>query len=723
MAWQECVDYVKTIYNPLKEAMNVDWSTVNKNDLDNDNFKKGTPFYLVCPDRHCTDNIDISPAAHQYCQCKDINGNQIPNCTPKQALEPIQASVCMNVKTKQYNGFSSRACINQGSDWYQLTCFCCCSCFANGTLIAIPGPAGVKKIEDFQANIDSVSTAKIDTSSSEIKLIWESSRVCFSQGTGPDGHQSNMISLTYDNPEFKDGTYKSIICTPDQLFLLSTGKLKRADQLSPSEHMLVNKNGEKVAIHEVAHGEYIGGVHHIATDRKFTSELNNHLILSEGVVSGDFTLQINTDNIHSYLCDDHYTAPKVGSVEYIANNTNLKKVNYAKFQIPDFDNAKVQELKANFFASAEHLISIPFNAAKYISSAQEEDIYDKLDLIHFTELSGRTSILQYLIKLYRGFFPDIKIYFSSGMTEANAYAFENQYKEKTIVISGGLARIKNLNLEGFSLIIAHMISCVQKSAPLNYQGYTSVGMADYYSTQILATVFYNEAYNNVVNKGISQITEAIFNNISSKNINYNSDPYKPNVDTRLDAFDAGYSMNFPPNGIGGPEFQGLDLNSVSSTPAVFNKDFFITEDIDEVTSHQTYDELVKHSVLLPNGILSKDFNINTNLSFLFNEKDVALKTLLTEEVRYKLLYPIYIVTVVFNKEMSSDRISVLDDFEFTQNIKVKSSSLDMLDSTKVHLGIIGIESNVEYKLTVSTQLTSANGSTLNPEKNSASFLG
>lgn len=720
MAWEDCVAYIRTIYQNLEEAENVTWSTVSQNALDNDTFSVGTPFYLVCPDRHCTDYVDQSPAAHQYCNCRDINGNSIPGCTPKIALEPISAKVCINIKTGENNSKLSRACTNQGADWYQLSCFCCCSCFANGTKIAVPDPAGFKKIEDIQV-ANKVCTAKILVMGNKLNLFWGASTVSFSQGTGPDGHQSNMISITFDNPEIKDGSYKSIIVTPDHLFLLSTGTLKRADQLAPGIHFLVNKEGNGVSIHEVACGEYAGGVHHIATVPGFSGDMDEHLILAEGVVTGDFTLQINAGNIKEYMSEDHYSAPKVGTKEYIDTYKNLKKVNYAKFQIPDFKNKKVKELNANFFVYGEHSALIPSTAASYLSKEQEQDVDSKLDLIHFTELAPKSSIIQYLIRLYKGFFPDINIYFDSGMTGANAYAFVNQYKEKTIIISGGLGRIKDLNLEGYAVIIAHMISCVQKSAPVNRNGYTTVGMADYYSMQILSTVFYLRSYNEIVNKGISQITKSLFDNISDKDKDYKGDPYQPSIDTRLDALDAGNAMSFPPPGIGGPEFRGLELLNAISKPPVFSEGSFITDDIDAAMSQTTFASLLEHKVLLQGGVLSTDFNIHTDLSFLFNEKDSAEEVLLTEEVRYILLHPVSEVTVSFNMDMRADRISALDDFEFQPAVNVKKAVLDNNAPKKLHLSVSGLKRNTDYVLTGSSQLISANGSTMNPDKNSIQF--
>ncbi|MGZ8220622.1 MAG: Hint domain-containing protein [Methylobacter sp.] len=723
MSWEECVTSIQNTYKPAQavDAGTINWAQVDQNALDTDSFKDGKPFLLICPDRHCVESVNQTPADHAFCNCKDMNGQPIADCTPKTALTPEKASVCINIKTRETNGKTSRACTRQGDDWYQLTCYCCCSCFANGTLIAVPSPVGFKKIEDIQVAKDKVCTAKLIIGEDNIKLAWGSAKVSFSQGTGPDSHQSNMISIIFDNPEIKGGAYKTIIVTPDHLFLISTGKLKRADQLVPGKDFLVNKEGNPISIHEISSGEYNGGVHHIATAKKFTGHLDDHLILAEGIVTGDFELQINSSKLKDYMTEEHNKAPKIGTDAYVTNHGHLKKVKYAKFQVPDFDNKKIKELKAHFYTHGEHSTYIPATAARYLSVEQERDVDTKLDLIHFTELAPKTQIIKYLIRLYKGFFPDINIYFDSGRLEANAYGFINQYGEKIIIISGGLARIANLNLEGLAMIIAHMISCVQKSAPVNNQGYTSVGMADYYSTMILQTVFFIPALNDVLDKGISQLKESLFDNISDKDKTYKGDPYKPSIDTRLDAIDAGIAMSFPPPEIGGPEYHGLELlNAICKSP-IFNEKSFITDDIDTESSTKTFNLLVNHKVLTVQGVISSKFTINTELGFLFDEKDAAEKALFTEEVRYILLHQAHEVTISFNMKMRADRISSLDDFEFNPDAVVKGAILDNKDSKRVHLSVAGLKHDTKYTLTCSNQLLSQNGSTVNPDKNSVTF--
>ncbi len=233
MAWENCVTTIKDYYNPkpVKELSEVDWSTISEEALNQNTFKDGDPYFLICAGRHCIDYVNTTPADHALCQCKDVNGDPIKGCTPPSYLYPEKATICLNVKTynpndpNTYNSKSSRACTNQGDDWYELTCYCCCSCFANGTRIAIP--EGFKVIEQFLVG-DKVLTADTELSGTGIKLNWLTAKVTFSMGTSPNSHEPVMVHIHH-------GEVGSIVVTPDHLFLMPNGKLKRADRLVPDK--------------------------------------------------------------------------------------------------------------------------------------------------------------------------------------------------------------------------------------------------------------------------------------------------------------------------------------------------------------------------------------------------------------------------------------------------------------------------------------------------------
>jgi hypothetical protein len=150
------------------------------------------------------------------------------------------------------------------------------TCTAYGTKIATPD--GDKSMETFQTG-DPVLVA-------DNNLNWSTGKVVFSAGTGAGSSQPAMVYIHF-------GEKGSLIVSPDQLFRIPNGKYKRAARLVPGTDSLVAKDGSPAAICQVAIGHYTGGVHHISNDAEFAGTPDGHLLLAEGVVIGDFTLQIN----------------------------------------------------------------------------------------------------------------------------------------------------------------------------------------------------------------------------------------------------------------------------------------------------------------------------------------------------------------------------------------------------------------------------------------------
>lgn len=159
----------------------------------------------------------------------------------------------------------------------------------HGTRIATP--TGEKSMELFKKG-DSVLAFSAKPESGKIKLTSSEAKVSISAGTGPFGNFPMMIYIQTTD-------YKEIICDGAQLFLLINGKYIQAGRLIPGEHKLVDKDGNPVGIEMVQAGSYHGGIHDISTDVQGHNP-DGHLLLAQGVIMGDFTLQVYFD----YLPED-----------------------------------------------------------------------------------------------------------------------------------------------------------------------------------------------------------------------------------------------------------------------------------------------------------------------------------------------------------------------------------------------------------------------------------
>ncbi|WP_127529434.1 Hint domain-containing protein [Paenibacillus kobensis] len=712
----ECIDSLKLNLGAAQNLTDVDWSKVDPTAINNNTFSLGNPFYLVCPGQHCQDNVNFSPQAHRICQCTDINGNSIPGCSPHDYLYPFAAQVCFNTANPSdmsHATLGNRGCMNLGDTWNVVTCYCCCSCFAHGTQIGTPD--GTNAIEKFSVG-DKVITASVQLGAQGLQLEWKKAKLNFSNGTGPQSHQPAMIFIRF-------GGHGSIVVTPDHLFLLPSGKMKRADRLVPGKDMLVSYNGTEVEINEISVGEYTGGVHHIATDVSFSGSLDGHLLLSEGLVSGDFNLQIHQrDLVSSGLVEDADDHPIVGTKEYEAAHSHLVTGTYMSFSAPTLQasDASAPVADANqskFYVHGSNVAFVPDNAASFISPLQAIDVNDNADRWNFTEVSIGNAMVKYLINLFQGFNPDITFYHDIGRLEPNAYAF-TQYGKQYVVLSGGLTRIKGLGMEGMAFILANMVSRLQKSAPLNADGFTTVGMSDYYTPAILQNMFFGSLYAPLMTSALQQIQNVIINNINVKlHDAFETDPYQPTTGTRMDAVEAGNSMNFPPNGIGGPEANGLKVIGAKVTGPTISASSLVTADITSDIAAEAFKLLQDHKIVDESGLIAADFSVSTDLSFLFADLTEEKKNYLTEEVRYTLLHTSSTVELQFNTAVKALSMADEDDFSIDPDSAITAVTPGSTKSS-VLLKVV-LERGTAYTVSVTRALTSDIGSTLDPDASTA----
>jgi|GEM_PF-1200491 len=707
MAWEECVTSIRNNLDPnAKEINQVTWTgpnaQVTQEQLDSDSFSASKPFALVCPDRHCVDNADFSPQAHALCNCKDVNGDPIKDCVPKNALYPFASGVCLDISTLKWNTNRGRQCTKQGDSYYPLTCFCCCSCYANGTKIAIP--TGFRAIEYFQTG-DEVMTATYSTK--DKKLSWKPALVKFSMGTGDDGHQSAMVYIHFGNDD------RQIIVTPDQLFLLTTGELCRADRLVPGADELMDEWGKPVPIHEISIGEYSGGVHHISTDTNNGGSMDGHLLLSEGVVSGDFLLQTQAPElIGKRLMRDHHSLPKVGTPEYDAKNKKLVKDYFGVTMVSAKADGTKEKITRpqKFYLYGERTTSVPKTAAAYLDPAQAQDVQDNAPRWDFDDIGVNSALVKYVLQLFNGFYQNITFYYEQADTMPNAYAYMAAGKP-IIVITGGLARIKGLEQEGLSFILAHMISALQSAAPVGANGWTSVAMADYYSVGILMNVYFGKNFGTMYMPGVKQLDNCVFKWISEENSKYTNDPYQPTIDTRFDAIDAGKVMDFPPAGIGGPTAGGLQVVDAKTFAPMVGMLSFVSQDITDAQSMEAYGMLVQNGVVSDTGEVSADFNINADLKYLFQDiTDEDERSMMIGDVRSVLLHAPSVIQLEFNTIVNPSSASS------KHNFKLSDGGILLSAVPKMNIPVVEITAElkrgVDYVLTVANTVRSSNGSTL-----------
>lgn len=438
---------------------------------------------------HCT-SFQQTDAYHNSCEVSAI-------------YQPVQAILCKNRASGEVYPFRSEqlldgcnALYRADPNWFFYTCYCCCSCFAHGTHIAsIDGEIEVQEID----RGSKILVGSIDKTDG-LHCIWEEGEVTFSNGT-ETGEQPAMVYIVY-------GKDRELIVSPDHVFLMADGSFITARYLYPGDQF-VDREGNPVDIITASIGHYKGGVHHIAVNENFDGTADGHLVLSGGIVSGDFTLQMNYDSLVSgqNALTGRYA---LGSEEYLESfrdRIHQKGIYY----FSDRNTVLKRNEKFQAYNMAEGL-RVPSGARVLFSPEQENDIF-----VNGTQFPVSVSIgyggALYVIKLMKGFYPDVNIRLEWKLRQPNMYVF---YEKdcKTVVISGGLVRMEGLNAEGLALLTAMSVGRFYGEEG---EKICSKGKAEFYgASAITRMIWYGNMWMNPTLEALKQVTK-LFNLITPEN--------------------------------------------------------------------------------------------------------------------------------------------------------------------------------------------------------------
>lgn len=371
-------------------------------------------------------------------------------------------------------------------------CSCSCSCLAFGTPVQIT-EAEYEAIEKIAVG-DSVYACGKD-------LVWQKHNVEFSQGTTVASRQPYTVLVIYLD--------RFLAITSDHVFLMADGTLKRADRLIVGEQ-LVSPEGKPVEIQAVHIGDYTAGFHHIATVKAIPdADLNGHLLNTNGVVSGDYMLQISvrSGELRSAFAADHDDLPVVGSPDYVekfGDSCLLPPKNSIGVRTASHDAKDAEDTMKNEFISASQTrLVIPPDACRFISDEEAE--LKKLDTMRRWNDPDSRAWTEYLISHYRIFYPNVQYHFDWADNTVNAYAWI-QNGVRNVAILGGLVRHQALELEGIALVLAHELSHHYGGQPTFPGGLSCEGQSDYHGVRtIMRRVWFGEQYITTTDKAIAQM--------------------------------------------------------------------------------------------------------------------------------------------------------------------------------------------------------------------------
>ncbi len=250
-------------------------------------------------------NADLAAKGLTPCDSTEISNNkpclQLQQqesfhqlCQGATTFRPIQALVCRNSETKQSLVFTPDLIISscqemstKDPNWSLFQCYCCCSDYDLHTFIVTPfGDTAVQLLDVGNPVLVGTMTAN--------KPTWSSMDLVFTSGIPVTNE--NAIVMTFDNNQ-------TLTVTSDHVFLRMNSKVIRAEYAFVGMKIM-GAEGNPVTIKSISRQTMDASVYNIAAVSTFDGSIDNHLVCSNGIISGDYTLQINFDTLNASLVDE-----------------------------------------------------------------------------------------------------------------------------------------------------------------------------------------------------------------------------------------------------------------------------------------------------------------------------------------------------------------------------------------------------------------------------------
>lgn len=450
-----------------------------------------------------------------------------------------------------------------------------------GTLVA--APQGDKPVQDFKVG-DKVLAAGTS-------LDFTPLTVQFSDGTREIVNQLNAIHLDY-------GDQKKMIVTPDHVFYLFDGTIKRADTLTLDDQLVSATDKGPVKINSIENAPVKNGFHHISTSTSMPTSLEGHLINVEGIVSADYAVQLYFNELKAILEEQLVPAPVLGSREYrkqypgVLVELPTKSISQVISDGPEYDAWPHTMFKG--------IIEIPKSAASFVTKRQANQIRDFVPKRPFDHTDS-LSYTEYLISIYKVFYPNVTFHLDWPNENCNAFAWKRSNKYH-VVIQGGLVRAVPLKMQAISLVIADALGYLFGDEPHGDNGYACTGSADYFATWIvMRKVWYGTLYQSLVFPAIDEIEElfSFLSNAGSEPVNGCE---QPTLECRITTFMAGVTLSDLPACAGGPETAYLEVVGAESS----NNDAVIVsfnEELDKQTAEDPANYIITPRVEVQSATL------------------------------------------------------------------------------------------------------------------------
>lgn len=442
-------------------------------------------------------------------------------------------------------------------------CTCTCSCLAFDTPVR-QSPSATKAIQTFIVG-DPVLAYDPD-GQSEIR------NVAFSDGTSPASVQPEMAYMS-----FQIGTEeRTVTATLNHTFLRADRKLIQAQMLRPGCQVLL-ADGTLTQVTKLEINSYTGGVWNISTSIGKPKDLNGHLLDTDGILSGDFAVQLFYDELAAQgLAVPRGNEPAVTTRAHDAMieaqaATRSRKYSLAARPTQDLasflaaDKGPATLLRGTASSGGEIVLhgdhrftlEVPKQALNqgFLTDIQAKEAQHAQQPRQERD-PQRIGYSLWLFKLFQSFYPDTHFIVDAATREANAYAFRLG-TQPYVLVQGGLVRAEQLEWQGLALVLGYLVSRFSNAQPLDPQGLLCKPAADYLAPSILQTVF-NPLYPTVIFDAINQV-EALFSHIPTQTDQPETGCHGSNLACRVETYRRAIAFETTPTCAGGPPAATLRL--------------------------------------------------------------------------------------------------------------------------------------------------------------------
>ena len=355
------------------------------------------------------------------------------------------------------------------------TCWCICSCVGDKTPITLDTGSEIP-IEGVV-----VGQTRILAAGKDLKFT---STVVGQKSSAPPAKTTQTIFVRY----VLDGTNRAIVVTQSHPFFLHNTRDVCAASMLRTSDKLIDRNGNPVTITAIDVGDYMGAFWEIATsltppDANYTA----HLVLTGGVVSGDFSIETY---INYPLGDDEVALaaaarearPVVGSRAWHAAEAAGRGA-AGHLGAPRLEE-EIEVFGATFVPAARRRVEIPEHASDFFPVWEAEWLELVAPKRDYNDSYALDMCEWLLDRVFIPAYPQMEFLFDWYSDDPNTRSWVTRGK-KFVYLSGGLSRIEGMDYDGVMLALAHEVGHLLGKPDGSPSGVTCQGEADWYGASIV----------------------------------------------------------------------------------------------------------------------------------------------------------------------------------------------------------------------------------------------